>query len=94
MLDTTIHTGDAAVVYLADALSRVRALTETESRILHRALRRDAGMFRRWTAAEDAKLLKMHKAGIRAPGIAMTLGRSSDAVRRRLCDLKKGQRCG
>ncbi len=92
MLDMTIHTGDAAVVYLAEALGQLRALTDTESRILHRALRRDAGLFRRWTPADDATLLKAHRARIRVSEIATTLGRTEQAVYRRLCDLKKREK--
>jgi hypothetical protein len=62
----TIPTGDAAVVFLADALCKERELSEVESRVLQRALTRETGAFRRWTPAEDAKLLKMHRARIHA----------------------------
>lgn len=92
MLDMTIHTGDAAVVYLAEELGRCRELTEAESRILHRAMRRDAGANRSWTPSDDTKLRKMSKAGIRSPQIAKTLGRTPEAVRRRLCDLRKREK--
>lgn len=87
-----IPIGDAAVVFLADALSRVRTLNETESRILQRAISRETGAFRRWTLEDDRKLLKMHKAKISAVAIARTLGRSHDAVRCRLRNLKKSAR--
>ncbi|WP_343518106.1 hypothetical protein [Sphingomonas sp.] len=89
-----IPTGNAAIVELATALGRERALDERESRILQRAIIRDQGAFRRWTPADDAKLLKMHKARIRAAQMATTLNRTEDAVRRRLCDLKKARRYG
>ncbi|QPQ55584.1 hypothetical protein IC614_02995 [Allosphingosinicella flava] len=89
---SAILTGDAAVVYLAEQLGRVKELTDFESRILHRAIRRDTGMFRRWTTAEDQRLMKMHKARIRASEMAVTLNRTEDSVRRRLCDLKKRER--
>lgn len=92
MLDVTIHTGDAAVVYLAERLGQLRSLTDTESRILQRAIRRDDGTFRRWTESEDRSLLRMHKARIRASEMAVTLRRTEDSVRRRLCDLKKRER--
>jgi hypothetical protein len=92
MLDATIHTGDAAVVYLAEALGRVRELTDIESRILHKAIRRDQGVFRRWMPADDAKLLKMRRAGLRASDMASSLNRTEDSVRRRLCDLRKKER--
>lgn len=90
----TIPTGDAAVIELADALSRIRALDERESRILQRAITRDSGAFRRWTPEEDRKLLKMHKARIRCAEIAVTLNRKEGAVYRRLSDLKKAKRYG
>lgn len=95
MLDMTIHTGDAAVVYLAEALGRVRELTDIESRILHRAIRRDAGQFRRWTQDEDRRLLRMSKSRIRVAEMAVTLSRTEDSVRTRLRDLRKRERvCG
>lgn len=92
MLDTTIHTGDAAVVFLAEALGRCRELTDIESRILHRAIRRDRGDFRRWTEQDDARLRKMRRAGLRASDMADALNRTEDSVRRRLCDLRKRER--
>lgn len=92
MLDTTIHTGDAAVVYLAEALGRVRELTEIESRILGRAINRERGLFRRWTTDEDRRLMKAHWARIRVSEIAQTLHRTEDSVRTRLRDLKKRER--
>lgn len=90
----TIPTGDRAVIELADALSRVRALDERESRILQRAITRDTGTFRRWTPDEDRRLLKMHKARIRCAQIAKTLDRTEQAVFTRLRDLKKVKRYG
>ena len=92
MLDMTIHTGDAAVVYLAEALGRERPLSEVESRILGRAIRRDRGDFRRWTPDDDRRLLKAHKARIRVSEIAVTLGRTEDSVYTRLRDLKKREK--
>ena len=89
-----IPTGNQAVIELADALSKVRALDDRESRILQRAISRDRGAIRRWTPHEDAKLLKMHKARIRCAQIATTLGRTDQAVFTRLRDLKKGKRRG
>jgi hypothetical protein len=92
MLEAPIHSGDAAVVYLAEALGKERPLSEVESRILHKAIRRDAGAFRRWTPEEDRKLLKMHKARIRGADIAVTLKRTEATVYQRLCRLKKRER--
>lgn len=89
-----ILTGDDAVIYLADALSRERALDDRESRILHRAINRERGAFRRWTPADDAQLLKMHKARIRVSEMTHTLQRTEASIYRRLCDLKKAKRHG
>ena len=86
--------GDAAVVYLAEALGRVRELSDMESRILQRAITRDTGAFRRWTDEEDRKLMKMHKARIRGVEMAATLDRTEGSVYRRLSDLKKQARAG
>lgn len=91
---TAIPTGNAAIVELAEALGRHRALNERESRILHRAIIRDQGAFRRWTPADDAKLLKMHKARIRVSEMTATLNRSENAIYVRLRDLKKAKRYG
>lgn len=85
----TIPTGDAAIVFLAEQLGACRTLTDRETSILHRAIRRDQGQFRRWTKEEDAKLRKMRKAGLGAVHIAEVLGRTPDAVYRRMSDLKK-----
>jgi len=92
MLEMTTLTGDAAVVFLGEALGRERPLTEHESRILQRAVRHGAGAFRRWTDMEDRRLMKMHRARIRASDIAETLGRSEYSVATRLRDLKKRER--
>lgn len=85
-------TGDAAIVLLAEALGRLRELSETESRVLQRAITRDAGAFRRWTPQDDAKLLKMHKARIHGKQMAETLNRTEASVYGRLRDLKKRER--
>jgi hypothetical protein len=89
-----IPTGDAAVVFMADALSRVRELSEIESRVLQRAITRNTGAFRRWTPAEDRKLMKMHKAKLRAAQMALSLNRSENAIYVRIRDLKKLARAG
>jgi hypothetical protein len=81
-----------AVIYFAEALSRVRALSEHESIVLERAISAKPRPDRRWTPAEDGKLLKMSKARIRAVDMAETLRRTPEAVRRRLCDLRKKER--
>lgn len=94
MLQQPIPTGEAAIVHLAEALGKERALTDTESRILHRAINRERGAFRRWTQADDAKLLKMHKARIRVSQMAGLLQRTEGSIYRRLCDLKKAKRHG
>lgn len=92
MLEPAIPKGDAAIVFLAERLGAFKALDEIETRVLHLAIRRDRGDFRRWTDADDAKLRKMHKARLGAAHIAATLNRTEDSVRRRLCDLKKKDR--
>lgn len=84
--------GEDAVVFLAERLGAVRALDDTESRVLQRALTRSAGGVRRWTASDDASLLKMHKARIRGAEMAATLRRSENSVYTRLRDLKKRER--
>jgi hypothetical protein len=85
-------TGDAAVIYFAEALNKVRGLSDTESRILQRAMTRGSGMFRRWTAQEDARLLKMHKARFKAVDMALRLNRTDRSVYQRLHELKKRER--
>lgn len=92
MLHEVIPSGEAAIVLLADALSRERPLSELESRILHRSIRRDQGAFRRWTPQEDDQLLKMHRARIRGAEMATTLNRTEATVYQRLCRLKKKER--
>lgn len=87
-----IPTGEQAIVFLAEALGAERELSETESRILQRAIVRETGAFRRWTAADDTALLKMHKAKIRGAAIARSLNRSENSVYGRLRDLKKAGR--
>jgi hypothetical protein len=89
-----IPTGNAAIVELAEALGRVRALDERESRMLERAINRDSGAFRRWTPTDDAKLLKMHKARIRVSEMTNVLNRSEQSIFTRLRDLKKAKRYG
>lgn len=93
----TIPTGEAAIVFFAERLGALRPLDDTEVRALHLAIRREQGAFRRWTAAEDASLLKMHRAKIRGAQMAVTLHRSVDSVVWRLRILKKQQKgkcCG
>jgi hypothetical protein len=87
-----IPTGEAAIVFFAERLGALRALDDTESRVLHRAIIRETGAFRRWTAQDDAKLLKMSKARIRQAQIAKTLGRSENSVEWRIRQLKKAGR--
>lgn len=89
MFDAPIPTGEQAIVFLAERLGSVRALDDIESRVLQRAITRERGGVRRWTAADDAMLLKMHKARIRGAEMAVTLRRSEQAVYTRLRDLKK-----
>jgi len=89
MLCGTIPSGDAAIMFLADALSRERALTETESRVLQRAVRRDAGWRKSWTKQEDEMLHKMRRAGLSSVQMGEKLHRSPEAVRQRLCQLRK-----
>lgn len=84
-----IPTGEAAIVFFAERLGALRPLDDTETRALQRAIFRETGAFRRWVKQDDVRLLKMHKAGIRSPQIAETLSRTPEAVRRRLCDLRK-----
>lgn len=89
-----VPTGEAAIVFFAERLGALRALDDTEVRVLGLAIVRETGGFRRWTAAEDASLLKMHKAKIRGAEMAVTLRRSEDSVVWRLRMLKKGMRRG
>lgn len=88
-----IPAGDAAVIVLAEALGRHRALTDSESLILERAINRQPKRDRRWSREEDRMLLKMCgrrvQARITAAAMAAQLGRTPEAVRRRLCDLRK-----
>lgn len=88
----TIPTGEAAIVFFAERLGALRALDDTESRILQRAIIRETGAFRRWTKEEDAQLLRMSKARIRQAQIAVTLNRSEDSIRYRLQQLKKASK--
>jgi hypothetical protein len=92
LMETTIPTGEAAIVFFAERLGALRSLDETEVRVLNRAIIRETGAFRRWTAEEDTKLLKMHKAKIRGAQMAETLHRSVDSVVWRLRMLKKGRK--
>lgn len=87
-----LPTGADATIYFAEQLGRVRALSEHESIVLERAISAKPRPDRRWTPAEDGKLLKMSKARIRAVDMAETLRRTPEAVRRRLCDLRKKER--
>lgn len=89
-----VPTGEAAIVFFAERLGALRALDDTEVRVLNVAIVRETGGFRRWTDAEDAQLLKMHKAKIRGAEMAVTLRRSEDSVVWRLRMLKKGMRRG
>lgn len=88
-----IPAGDAAVILLAEALGRHRALTDVESLVLERAIHRQPKRDRRWTREEDRLLLKMCgrrvQARITAAAMAAQLGRTPGAVRQRLCDLRK-----
>lgn len=88
----TLPSGNDAAIYFAEALGRVRALSEHESIVLERVIRSKPRPDRRWTQSEDNQLLKMSKARIRAVDMAETLKRTPEAVRRRLCDLKKRER--
>ncbi len=91
MLHEPIPAGDDAVIVLANALNRCRSLSDRESRILEMAICRQMGNpgIRRWSEEDDAKLLKMRKAGFRAEHIADQLDRTDDAVRSRIKLLKK-----
>lgn len=88
-----IPSGDAAVILLAEALGRHRALNDVESLVLERAITRQPKRDRRWTREEDRMLLKMCgrrvQARITAAAMAAQLGRTPQAVRQRLCDLRK-----
>lgn len=79
-----------AVVFLAEQLGRERPLTASEQRVVDVALGRAS--FRRWSAQEDATLLRMHKAKLHSGQMAITLGRTADSIRCRLRDLKKQAR--
>lgn len=46
--------------------------------------------YERWDAAEDARLVEMHRSGQSAPQIAATLQRQASAIRSRLVKLELG----
>jgi hypothetical protein len=91
-MNAVLPTGNEAVVFFAEQLGKHRALDDREVRVLKLAISRDRGSHRRWTSAEDASLLKMHKARIRCVDIAAALKRSEAAVFTRIRDLKKAAR--
>lgn len=98
MLVEAIPAGDEAVIVLATELNRFRSLSDVESRMLERAIcrkRRSEGCysaFRRYSDAEDMKLLKMLRAGLSRAHMAQALNRSEDSVRYRLMVLRKSWR--
>lgn len=89
-----LPSGNDAAIYFAEALGRVRALSEHESIVLERVIRAKPRPDRRWTQTEDQQLRKMSKARIRAVDMAETLKRTPQAVYTRLRELKKRERVG
>lgn len=85
----SVPTGEQAVIYLAEALGRERALSEPESRILERAIRAERPCRRAWSPGDDRALMKMHKAKRGAVEMAKVLKRSEMACYKRLHQLKK-----
>lgn len=83
-------TRNEAIVSAFEALGKVRPLSDTESRILQRALSRtsDTRVYRRWTPEDDAALKRMARTRLRAPDIGQRLGRTAWSVRNRIKRLK------
>jgi hypothetical protein len=84
---------DQAVITLAEALGRHRALTDDESQMLERSIRRMEATSRGttmkfWTPAEDRALLKAFRVR-EASHVAAMLGRTVPSVCSRLTRLRK-----
>jgi hypothetical protein len=87
---------DQAVITLAEALGRHRALTDDESQMLERSIRRMEATSRGttmkfWTPAEDRALLKAFRVR-EASAVAAMLGRTVPSVCSRLNQLRKAER--
>lgn len=78
-------------LYFADALSGQRALQPDESNMLADLINRARlkATRRRWDAADDRKLMRMKRRGMKAPEIGEVLGRTPFSVRCRIRDLRK-----
>ncbi|WP_394648181.1 hypothetical protein [uncultured Sphingomonas sp.] len=77
--------------FFADRLSLIGPLLPDETDALWEwsKLGDDLEGRRHWTALEDAELMKRKLAGVSAPRIARDLGRSPDAVRSRVRQLRR-----
>ncbi len=76
-----------------DATSRVRELSEQESRKLYQALRRSNPSQAGWQE-HDRRLIRMFSRGSKVPIIAVTLGRTEGSVWRRVYKLRLLGRLG
>lgn len=85
---------DEAVVELATALGRYRALSDRESRLLERSLkdmaRLKCGGNKPWTKDQDRLLLTKLNKGKRPPVIALEMKRTVRAIWRRMSILGVG----
>lgn len=92
---------DQTIIALGEALCRCRALTDPESRMLERAIRREdvranGARTKRWTPQDDQTLLKA-AGSVKPEQIAVMLSRTVPSVRIRIGELRKRERaavCG
>lgn len=90
-------TSDQIIVELLDSLGRLRALTDGESRLLERVIRRGGSSrsaWRFWTADEDKLLHCLKAKGMTAIDMAATMDRTPESVRWRIKVLKRQQCVG
>ena len=85
---------DQSIIALGEALCRCRALTDAESRMLERAIRREDardGKGRAWSQDDDDRLLKAIGT-VKARVIAESMGRTVHSIHKRTMTLRKAQR--
>jgi hypothetical protein len=83
-------TSEDILVSLFNEVGRSRALTDAESRLLEKIIRKcaDQGTRRLWTQSEDRLLLQLTGKGWTARQISIRLERTRDAVHTRIKKLK------
>jgi hypothetical protein len=81
-------------LYFADALNRMRPLTEEEATRVAALAGREPGerVLRRWSRADDRLMTALIGDGFSAPEIASRIGRTPWAVRSRIKQLKRKAR--